>query len=52
MTFSNNLATVGAALTLGAAGIAGQIDQATMIVLVVALVVVMPNARRCFTARR
>jgi len=39
-----------AALIVGAAGIAGIIDENSMIVLTIVIICFMPNARRCRAA--
>ena len=39
----NAFAPIGAALVIGGAGILGWIDQTTMIVLIIVLIICMPN---------
>lgn len=50
-SFCDRFAPLGSALILGAAGIAGLIDQTTMNVLVVMLICCWPAARRCSFGR-
>ena len=51
-TFLDTWCTLAAALVVAGAGVFELIDQTSMIVLIVVLTVVMPNARGCRAARR
>jgi hypothetical protein len=46
-SFCDRFAPIGTALILAAAGVAGLIDQTTMLVLVIMLICCWPGARRC-----
>ena len=49
---SSPLCIIAASLLIAAAGIWGLIDQNTMIILVLVLIVCTPGARRCCFARK
>jgi len=50
MKFLNAYPQIIAALIVGAAGIAGIIDENSMIVMTVVIICCMPSARRCRAA--
>ena len=50
--FLDALCLLGAALVIAAAGIFRLIDESTMIILIIVLIVCMPNGRGACAARR